>query len=52
MLLDKCLLNMKKLDESHQRIKNYEKHISDDKIKNDVLNKVLQNNEIQEENDD
>ena len=41
----------KELDESHQMINNYEIYISDDKIKSDVLNKVLQKRENQNETD-
>ena len=41
----------KNFNESQQTTKNFEKEIGDEKIKNDVLNKVLQINEKQPEND-
>ena len=34
----------KELDESNQKTKSYENYIGDDKIKNDVLNKVFEKN--------
>ena len=44
--------NEKELDESQQIITKNEIYIGDDKIENDVFNRVLQNREIQSENDD
>ena len=41
----------KDLDELHQIFIIFENYKGDDKIKYDVLNKVLQNNDIQSEND-
>ena len=43
--------NEKVLDESQRTEKTYEKHIGVDKFKTDVLDKVLQNNGKQSEND-